>query len=370
MTEIKRAFIVMLLALTTAVIISTPSNIYAADECDATISPEGLIHIPVVRYMEDLYTLDLQYLEPSGSGIDLSIEKVAATTQDCPAESEITSLSPFTLKISSLEVGSDNYDITLSEDSGQKTNAPQLPGFFNAPYGANGFNAETGRPAIYLGSDGKYHITPAIKTYTRNSDVWKGKSSCVRDITAIYGGTSYAMAKAYDVKFTKDTANSDEFETAYTVSEGSLYFAAEINRNGTRIVESGDSGMSSSAGTIKTGVLPSATGTGIVDIMSMPFSTGTATCSYSGIAYAEWLYIPSAVFLSSTKSNVEVLRTGKVIELNKLPGCVGSDACGTSANMRTWNCVSPHVSFPVPGVPDFATVSGDLTCTWSFKYYP
>lgn len=123
-------------------------SVYAADECDATISPEGLIHIPVVRYINDLFTLDLQILDISGSSIELSLEKIAATAQDCPAESEITCLSPFTLNIVSLAVGSDNYNIILSDDPGLKTKAPQLSGFLNMPYDGKGFNAGTGRHAI------------------------------------------------------------------------------------------------------------------------------------------------------------------------------------------------------------------------------
>lgn len=379
MAKIKRTFIFLLpVALITAAIIITPLSIYAADECDATMSPEGLIHIPVVRYIDDLYSLDLQYHGTSGSGIDLSVENVQSTTQECPVESEITSLSPLTLKIVSLAIGSDNYDITLSDDPGLTMNAPQSPSIFDKSYDDKAFNAKPGRQGvIWTGSDGKVHFTSTIKTYTKNNDVWKGKSECTRDVKAVYpGGTAYATAKGRNVTFTKDTTvTADTGQLSYKVSGGNLDYRAYLNYNGMQNLETAStSAMPSSAGTIKVGVVSmsnEAAGTGTLNFEKTGTAvTSVATCNYSGTAYAEWLYIPSIVFSSSTKSMVEVMRTGRYIELNKMPGgpCGNGGTC--QPNMRTWHCTLSHGSTVDIPTPDFAWVQGDLTCTWSFKYYP
>lgn len=377
MAGIKRAFIVMLfITLFTTVLIVTPLSIYAADECDATISQGGLIHIPAVRYIDNLFTLDLQYQGTSGSGIELTVENIQAPVQDCPVESEITSLSPFTLEIVSLVIGTDNFDITLSDTSGLKINTFRLSDSFNKPYDADSFNARIGNNrALWTGSDGKIHLISTITRYTKNSDVFKGKSECTRNLDVVYpGGTAYATAKGRNVTFTRDAtvSVSDTGYLAYKVSGGNLSYKAYESYHGLTALETAStSAMSSSTGNIKMGLLSSeATGTGTLNFeRTGTVATSVATCNYSGTAYAEWLYIPSIVFSSSTKSMVEVMRTGRYIELMKMPGGPCGNG-GTCQNMRTWNCTTSHGGTIDIPTPDFAWLQGDLTCTWSFKYYP
>lgn len=317
MAKIKRIRLTVLIAaLITLAIVGTPLSGYAAGEpgCSATVSPDLIIHIPVVRYGDALYSLDLQYLGASGNLVEFSIANVQTTSQDCAVQSSITSGSSLMLNIASLILESHDYDVGLEYVSSQEINSNNVSAK-NTSYTFN------------------------IRNFSENSDVWKGWSYCTIDIAKAFPGmfvTAVRRSRGSNVTFAKAPE-----ALAYHVIEGKLdyyYYTETVHMGGVYNI--------TSAGPVETTMMDASSGVMTINNVAPKYFYGEGfenmsvehistsyspdfSYTYTGnvTVFAEWLHIPQNIF---TRTND-----------NKLTGL--------------W----------IENLPD-----GEHTCTWLFSYHP
>jgi len=307
MAKIKRTRLAVLIAaLITMAIVGTPLNGYAAGEpgCSATVSPDLMIHIPVVRYGDALYSLDLQILGASGNLVEFSIANMQTTSQDCAVQSTITSGSSLMLNLASLILGSDNYDFGLQYVSSQEINSSKVSAK-NTSY--------------------KFEI----KKVSKNSDVWKGWSYCKTDIAKTFPEvyvTAFLIARGRNVTFAlnPDGLTGLGGENEYQVREGELDYYGDTEtihiggQYATIVVGTAEATMDSSSGTMFIGNT-NFSGSGVMkEEMSVEFETTlyfpdppySLTYTQNVPVHAEWLDIPQNVFQRTNDYEL----TGKLID--------------------------------------------------------
>ncbi len=172
-TDRSRAQLTVLI-LAAMILFGAPARGIAAVDpaCNATINGTDLIlHIPVISYLDKLYSLDLKYVGnagPSNELLGFIIAGARETTQNCAAQSQLFQAQQMTLNIASLVIGSEKYDASLELVSTRQLSAAEAATATAGTSPGKRMAADAGAPVFDF----------RVKSVTPLRGVWKGNSRC------------------------------------------------------------------------------------------------------------------------------------------------------------------------------------------------
>ena len=232
----KSRVLTILYFLVIAFCCGLPFSAHAAVDpaCNATVSSDMVAHIPVVRFHDSLYALDLRLLSLnlSGKTASFTLAGIHPTSQECAVESVLVMSDASTiLSIPSLLWGSNIYSVTLQLVSTRRVSSTSTA-------------ADNGLGRSVQATESAYDVE--LVELLPMKDVWKGTSHCHVEMTAALGSatqlTVWDMTGGATFGRSNDTSDPPG---VYQLWNGILTYWATIliDASGYRMTEAGNTYM-------------------------------------------------------------------------------------------------------------------------------